>query len=102
MIKSLLGFIDRLSTRSTLNGETGSLLGLLGTIGFLIIVISVYLITTIDYFNGIYFSSEFETWTVNPTYQFGSGRDFKAAVVFKNKVNHTIFNHSALLDVITS
>ena len=60
MLKSMLGVLDRNSTRSTLTGETGTILGVIGTIGFLIVVLMVYLITTIDYFNGIYYESEFQ------------------------------------------
>lgn len=95
--RSLLSILDRQSARSALTGQTGSIIGVLFSIVFLVVVIVLYLIITVEYFDGIYYASEYTSTGKQNELHFTSGRDFKLAVIMRNKKTGVLANHTELL-----
>jgi hypothetical protein len=95
MEASPLAVIDRLSTRSTFRGFTGSPCGIIGTLIFLVATIWMNTWIALSYSEGNYFQSSFET-QVSGYQTMNSPYDLKMAIVLYNKTSGDVANHTLL------
>jgi hypothetical protein len=92
---SPLASIDRLSSRSTFRGFTGSACGIIGTLIFLAVTIWINIWIVLSYSKGNYFQSSFETQASAYSY-LQVPYDLKMAIVFYNKTSGLVANHTLL------
>ena len=89
---TLMSGLDRLSIRSVLTGNTGSILGVVGSVALIVLCFIFFLGPTIAYFEGDYIQSTFRTLKQH-TLQRYTGCDFKMAISFHSKVTGRPVNH---------
>lgn len=94
---AFIQFVDRLHVKSILRGSTASIFGIAGTLALFILCLAIYIPPAINILSGDFFETEIYH-KVNPNQQFYSNEDFKIAVVFKNKIDNSVANHTAILD----
>lgn len=87
--------IDRLYSRTTFRGFTGSPCGIIATILFLIITAFINWSLVSSYSQGIYFQSSFET-QATPNLNLQTPTDVRMALVFFNKTSGAVANHTYL------
>jgi hypothetical protein len=93
---SVLEIFDRVSEKVPLNGRKSSWVGFIGTLALLALCLWFYVPAVMSYFSGNYYQSMYETDT-NFAHTFFSRDDYKLAIVFKNKQDGSVYNHSSLL-----
>ena len=92
---SIIESLDRLTVKTILRGSTSTIAGVLGTLTLFVLCLAIYIPPANSIIKGSYFESEFYTMSI-PNQKFVSNRDFKVAIVFKNKTDNSIANHSAI------
>ena len=95
---SPLAVIDRLSSRSTFRGFTGSPFGIIGTLLFLVITGFINFSIVYSYSQGMYFQSSFET-QMSPYSILQCPYDIRMALVFYNKTSGAVANHIYLTNM---
>lgn len=100
MLNAPLHFFDRTAARTALRGNTGSICGVAGTL-VLVAVALWLLIPEIQYhLEGKYYQSSFQVQ--QPPYaRLVLPRDFRAALVFRNKTSSRVANHTLLRQLAT-
>jgi hypothetical protein len=81
---NFLSSFDRLSVKSTLSGRTGTLFGIAGCIGFIIVSFILFIGPVMYYFNGDYIQGTFVSYS-QENLDLYTGCDFKLAVSFYSK-----------------
>lgn len=92
---AIIESLDRLTVKSILRGSTSTIAGIIGTLALIVLCLAIYIPPANSILKGNYFESEFYTMSI-PSQTFVSNRDFKVAIVFKNKTDNSIANHSAI------
>lgn len=96
---TFLSFLDRLSAKSLLTGRTGTCLGILGTISFIIISFILFIGPVIYYFQGDFIEGSFYR-SKNQNLMSYTGCDFKMAVSFYQKATNQLANHTAIRGIL--
>jgi hypothetical protein len=81
---NFLSSFDRLSPKSTISGRTGTLFGIAGCTGFIIVSFIIFIGPVIFYFNGDYIQGTFVSYS-QENLDLYTGCDFKLAVSFYSK-----------------
>jgi hypothetical protein len=81
---NFLSSFDRLSSKSTLSGRTGTLFGIAGSIGFIIVSFILFIGPVMYYFNGDYIQGTFVAYS-QENLDLYTGCDFKLAISFYSK-----------------
>lgn len=92
---SIIESLDRLTVKTILRGSTSTIAGVLGTLVLFVLCLAIYIPPANSIIKGSYFESEFYTMSI-PNQKFVSNRDFKVAIVFRNKTDNSIANHSEI------
>lgn len=95
---SPLAVFDRLSSRTTFRGFTGSPCGIIGTLLFLAVTAFINFSIIVSYSRGNYFQSSFET-QASPNTILQSPYDIRMALVFYNKTSGAVANHTFLANM---
>jgi hypothetical protein len=90
---SIVSIFDRLSVKTVLTNHTGSYIGFLATIAFIIVCLVVLIPSVNQYFKGAYFESEFVSAQF-PKNIYNTGSDLIVALSFRNKKTNEFANHS--------
>ena len=96
MYQSSFDLIDRLSAKSVLRPHTSSICGMMGTFILIGVMFWLFIPTISFYLAGMYYQSMFQVQQT-PYYSMNIPHDFKTALVFYNKTNNQIANHTLLL-----
>jgi hypothetical protein len=94
---AIIQSLDRLTVRSIMRGSTATVAGVVGTLAVIVLCLAIFIPPTASILRGEYFETEFYTDSTSEQ-SFYSNEDFKIAVVFRNKVDNSVANHSAILE----
>ena len=89
----MMQFLDRLSVTNLVTGKKASWIGLLGTLIVVGLCVAIYLPAVESYLKGNYYQSQYSTYK-NQTGFIYSKDDIKMAIVIRNKLTGTVYNHS--------
>lgn len=92
---SFLNVIDRLSVQSTLTGKTGTLCGIIGTLGLICAFLLMYLWPVINYFQGDYIQGTYLTQK-HEALDLSTGDNFKLSIAFEEKTTGKVVDHLSL------
>lgn len=96
MYYNSLDYLDRLRAKNIFKGTYITCLGVLGSLILLAATLAFYVPTITGFFQGsIYFQSEFSLHQT-PFGNITIPRDFRTALVFYNKTDNSIANHTLL------
>lgn len=94
---ALIEGLDRLTVKSVLRGSTATIIGIIGTLTVLVLCLAIYIPPTVSIIKGEYIETEYFNRKVTRA-QFYSNDDFRFAIVFRNRLNNQIANHSKIMD----
>ncbi len=90
---AFIELIDRLSAKSNLRGSTASYLGVIGTLLIFVICFIIYIPAAERITKGDYFETEFYNYKIQEK-EFYTDTDLKVAIVFRNRKDNSVANHT--------
>jgi hypothetical protein len=96
MYQSSFDLFDRLSAKSSFKPITSSIFGMLASFALVGIMLWLFIPTINSFFAGIYYQSMFQVQKT-PYYTMNIPHDLRTAIIFYNKTNNQIANHTQLL-----
>lgn len=89
---TFLNTLDRLSVQSTLTGRTGTLCGVLGTVGLICAIVMMYLWPVVNYFQGDYIQGTYLTQK-HEDLELSTGGNLKLSIAFEEKTSGKVVDH---------
>lgn len=84
--------LDRLSIKSPLTGTTGTICGVIGTLGLISAIVLLFLWPIVNYVKGDYIQGTYLTQQ-SEVFNLATGCDFKIAIAFYEKSTGKLIDH---------